>query len=152
MQPRNPNYKEAAAAIFRDARFVVDVGIEPVEIAVGRVESRLVVQPRHLQHDRIIHAGVQGTMADHTSGAAAYTVIGEDQIVLTVNFLLNLLQAAIGDELRCRARVLKAGRRMVVSESEVFTRAGDRETLVAKATVTLATLDKQPRAEPPGSA
>jgi len=143
MEARNPNYKEATAAIFRNAKFIVDLGIEPISIEPGRVETRLIVQPRHLQHDNVIHAGVQATLADHTAGAAAYTVISAEQIVLTVNFLISLLKAAVGEELYCRAQVLRAGQRMVVVESEVYVRSSQKETLSAKATVTLATLEKQ---------
>ncbi|HEV7369897.1 PaaI family thioesterase [Arenibaculum sp.] len=142
-EPRNPDYAAAAAAIFKDAAFVADLGIEPAEIGPGRVDSRLVPQARHLQHDGVIHAGVQATMADHTAGAAAYTLIGADQIVLTVNFLINLLQVAVGEELRCRSRVLRAGRRMVVAESEVFAVAQGKVRLCSKATVTLAVIDRQ---------
>lgn len=143
MEPRNPNYREATLSIFRDANFVMDLGIEPVDMGPGWVESKLVVQPRHMQHDRVIHAGVQTTIADHTAGASAFTLIGADQLVLTTNLNVNLLKAAIGEELFCRAEVLRAGRTMVVSESEVFAVREGRRTLASKATVSLAVLTRR---------
>jgi uncharacterized protein (TIGR00369 family) len=143
MKPRNPDYEASVAAIFRAAPFVADLGIELVGVAAGRVESRLALATRHLQQDGLVHAAVQTAIADHTAGAAAYTMLEADQIALSVSLNVSLLRVATGDELRCRASVLRAGKRMVVAESEVYARASTgAEVMVAKATVTLAVLQK----------
>lgn len=142
-EPRNPAYAEAARAIFGNAGFITDIGIEPQAVEPGLVLSRVQIQPRHMQHDGVIHAGVQMTMADHTAGAAAFTVIGADEFVLTTSFTTNLLKAALGTELRCRSTVLQAGRRLVVCESEVFAVRDDVETRVSKAVVSLAVLQRR---------
>lgn len=142
MEMRNPDYRAATAAIFAAAPFVGELGIEAVSIEPGRVEARLTVARRHQQQDGFIHAGVQATLADHTAGAAAFTVIGADQLVLTSTFTINLLAAARGEELRARAEVIKAGRRLVVAEASVFARQAGAEQLVARALVTLAVLPR----------
>ena len=67
-----------------------------------------------------MHAGVQATMADHTAGGAAATMIEPDHIVLTVEFKINLLRAAKGERLTCHSQVLKPGSRLIVVESEVL--------------------------------
>lgn len=143
MEPRNPEYARQVADIFRQAAFIVDVGYELASVQPGRVETRLVVRPRHLQQDGVIHMGVQATMADHTGGSAAGSLISAEQMVLTTGFTMNLLQAAVGEELRCRAQVLRAGRTLSVVESEVFAVSRGEETLVSKATVTLAVLPRK---------
>ena len=143
MEPRNPEYVQQVTDIFRQAAFVMDVGYELVRVEPGRVETRLVVKPRHLQQNGVIHMGVQATMADHTGGSAAGSLISAEQLVLTTGFTMNLLQAAVGEELRCRAQVLRAGRTLSVVESEVFAVAQGEETLVSKATVTLAVLPRK---------
>jgi acyl-coenzyme A thioesterase PaaI-like protein len=56
--------------------------------------------------------------------------------------LLRILRAAQGERLRCKAEVLKPGRRFTVVESEVFALAEDKSTMVAKAMVTLAVLER----------
>ncbi len=56
---------------------------------------------------RRVHAGVQATIADHTAGGAATTLIDKGQFVLTVEFKINLLRVTRGDSLLCRAQVLK---------------------------------------------
>ena len=83
---------------------------------------------------------MQATLADHSSGAAASTLISADEQILSVEFKLNLLRPARGEQLRCRATVLKAGRTISVVEAEVHAGDSPRETLVSKATVTLATV------------
>ncbi|HEY5118765.1 MAG TPA: PaaI family thioesterase, partial [Anaerolineales bacterium] len=104
----------------------------------GKCTTVLLLQPRHLQQDGYVHAGVQATMADHTAGAAAATLLQVGQIVLTAEFKINLLRAAKGDRLICRSKVLKPGKQLTVVESEIFCVASETEKLVSKATVTIA--------------
>jgi uncharacterized protein (TIGR00369 family) len=98
----------------------------------------LLLQPRHLQQDGYVHAGVQATMADHTAGAAAATLLEGGQMVLTAEFKINLLRPAEGDRLICRSTVLKQGKQLTVVESEIFSVKLETECLVSKATATIA--------------
>lgn len=141
-----PEIEALIRRIFSDAPFMKDLGAEVVSVAPGVVQSRLDVETRHRQHNGYLHAGVAATMADHTAGAAAATLTPPDKIVLTVEFKLNLLRPGVGDVLTCRAQVLKPGRMLCVVESEVFM-ADERERLVAKATVTLAYVDRSETAQ-----
>jgi uncharacterized protein (TIGR00369 family) len=45
----------------------------------------------------LIHAGVLTTMADHTSGCAARSVVGLEHDVITVEFKINFLRPAVPD-------------------------------------------------------
>lgn len=138
MQPQDPSYEQKVQEIFSRANFIQDLGINLVDLGPGWCESRLEVKPRHLQQDTFIHAGVQATMADHTAGASAATLIKADRTVLTVEFKINLLRPAVGEHLRCKAHVLRAGKTLIIAESEVYAGDGSQEKLCAKATVTLA--------------
>jgi uncharacterized protein (TIGR00369 family) len=137
-EPRNRDYEAKVRAIFEKAAFVTDVGIVVTEVGPGWCESALEVKPRHLQQNGFVHAGVLATMGDHTAGAAAGTLVGGDEGVLTVEFKINLLRPAKGDRVRCRAQVLRQGRTLSVVESEMMAIGGGEEKLVAKSTVTLA--------------
>ena len=134
------------AEAFR-CEFVSLCGICVEEIRRGYLESRMEVAKRHEQQNGVVHAGVISTMADHSAGYAAFTVIPEEYEVLTVEYKINFFRPAHADSLLCRARVLKEGGRIMVGESEVFAEAGTEEMLVAKATVTLAVVhkDKMPQ-------
>ena len=124
--------------IFRAARFISDLGIELESVGDGECVTTLELKDRHMQQDGFVHAGVHATIADHTAGVAAATVIRKHQMVLSVEFKINLLRAARGDRLICRAEVLKPGRKFSVVESEVFCVDGGDERLVSKMTSTMA--------------
>ncbi|HEX8143296.1 MAG TPA: PaaI family thioesterase [Pyrinomonadaceae bacterium] len=138
METQNPDFRRKVQEIFERAIFVSDVGIKMSGLGVGWCETTLDILPRHSQQDGYVHAGVQATMADHTAGGAGGSIIRPDELVLSVEFKINFLRPAIGQSLRCRADILKAGRSLIVVESEVFTLNGAQEKLTAKATITLA--------------
>lgn len=141
-QIRDPDYRERVVRIFEKAPFLKNLGVKLKDCGPGWCEATLEIQNYHKQQDRVVHAGVLGTLADHCAGGAAGTLIGADQIVLTVEYKINLLRAAKGDSLSARAEILKAGERFCIAESEVFAHAGPERSLVAKAMVTLAVLPK----------
>lgn len=145
MELRNLDYKEATRDIFAKANFIQGLGVELLDCGPGWCETRLQVEPRHLQQDSMVHAGVQSTMADHTAGAAAGTLMSKEQIVLTVEFKVNLLRPAVGESLFCRAKVLKPGRRLTIVESEVYAVKGDTNVLTSKGMFTMAVVPKTER-------
>ena len=140
MKPQNPDYKEVIQAIFGKAHFIQGLGIAYVDCGPGWCETELTLETRHMQQDNIAHAGVQGTMADHTAGAAAGTLMSDEQLVLTVEYKLHLLRPAIGSKLFCRADVLKPGSRLTIVESSVYAVRGDAQKLAAKGMFTMALL------------
>lgn len=117
--------------------FIEDCGFRAVNYERGYLESRLQILNRHRQQDNYIHAGVIATMADHTAGYAAFSLVPEDHRILTIEFKINFLDPAYGHELICKSRILREGGQILVGESEVFDQRGDEEALVAKAIVTL---------------
>ena len=117
--------------------FIADVGYEAINFERGRLESQLKIRNRHRQQDHYIHAGVIATMADHTAGYAAFSLVPVDHRILTIEFKINFLDPAYGHVLVCRSRILREGGQILVGESEVFDQRPDGEALVAKAIVTL---------------
>ncbi len=103
----------------------------------GVFESRLIIRPEHKQQDGFVHAGVIATMADHTAGYSAYTIVPENVRILTIEFKINYFKPASGNELICKSKVLSAGKKIIVSESEIFTRSDKKDVLVSKATISL---------------
>ncbi len=130
--------REKLERIFNAAPFVANLGIRLVSLGSGTCETELVVESRHLQQDGYVHAGVQATMADHTAGGAAATLIEPNHMILTAEFKINLLRAAKGDRLTCRSEVLKPGSRLIVVESEVLCEDEGTSKLVSKTTATIA--------------
>ena len=143
MQTLNPDFRQAVQRLFDEAEFIQRLGIELFDCGPGWCETRLVVRKDHFQQDGVIHAAVEATMADHTAGSAATTLIAAGEIVLTAEYKINLLRATAPMELRCRAKVIRAGRRLVFAESDVWDPVDGPELLVAKAIITVAILNKR---------
>ena len=127
--------------MFRIAPFIAHLGVEVIAVEPGVVRSALTPRAEHLQQDGYVHAGVIATLADHTAGGAAGTLIAPEQIVLTSEFKIHLLRPGRG-RLECVATVLKPGRMFSIVEAEV--RAAD--ALVAKLIATMALVDRSARA------
>jgi len=129
--------RNAVEEIFT-APFIAELGIRLIGSGPGWCETELVVARRHHQHHGFVHAGVIATLADHTAGGAATTLLAPGQLVLTAEFKINLLRPAGGERLSCRAVVLKPGKSLSVVESEVFDIATGQPRLVAKFLATMA--------------
>jgi uncharacterized protein (TIGR00369 family) len=125
-------------AFFCSAPFMADLGIVPVTVAEGRVDTELALAPRHFQHTGQVHAGVMVGMADHSMGAAAQTLADDGFVVITAELSTRLLRAAGGERLYCEARVLKRGRNISFTEADVFCDASGRRTHVARVSATMA--------------
>ena len=127
--------------IFSDAKFIESLGIELVASGPGWCETRVRVRPEFAQQHGFVHAGIIMTLADHTLGGAAATVVAADKDVITVDNTVSFLRPATGTELRCRGEVLRAGKNLVFAEATVrIDRNGD-EAMVARAAGTLSVID-----------
>ena len=129
--------------VFNEAAFINDVGIRLVDVGPGWVKTALNIETRHHQQHGFVHAGVQATIADHTAGAAAMTLISADEYVLSVEFNINLLRVARGKSLRCRAEVIKPGRSFSVVRSDVWCEDDNGEKHTAHAVLTMAVCRKK---------
>lgn len=124
--------------IFDQANYIRELGCELSRLEKGFCEIRLAVQPKHLQQNGFVHAGVQATLADHAAGCAAATVAEEGAVVLSAEFKINLLRPGAGEYMICRSKVLKPGKMITVCQSEVYGLKNGEEKLVAVALVTIA--------------
>lgn len=142
MKAKYPGYRERVLNAFNSQGLVHTLGIKLLEFGEGWFNTSMLPSPGISQQHGFVHAGAIASMADLSSGFAAYSLMAEDEDVLTIEFKINLLRPATGDRLECYAKVLKPGNIVTVSESEVFSITSEMRRLVAKATVTLAVLKK----------
>ena len=133
---------ERLAYLKKDAiqGFIKYIGLKPGALQPGKFVTRLKLEKRHLQQDGFAHAGILATMADHTAGYASYTLIPEDRRILTMEYKINYLRPAKGEFMECRARVIKPGKQVLVTEADVYAVNGKTRTLVARAMHTMASV------------
>jgi uncharacterized protein (TIGR00369 family) len=128
--------------IFEKAAFVRALGIELTSFGKGWCETQVAVSPSLRQQHGLAHAGAIMTLADHTCGGAAASAVPEGRDVITVENKVSFLRPASGDVLMCRAEVLRAGKSLVFVEATVTGRHQSESVLVAKASSTLAVIEK----------
>ena len=116
------------------------VGFKLNVIEAGTTEGWLELRQEHQQQTGLVHGGVTATVADIVAGFAAYTLVPEDQHVVTGEIKISYFAKGKGQKLHAIGRVLKQGRRLNFCEAEVWCIDGDKRTLIAKATTTMATI------------
>jgi uncharacterized protein (TIGR00369 family) len=95
------------------------LGARLAELGPGHAEIRAPFRAELTQQHGYFHAGVSGTIADSACGYAAYTLMPEDSSVLTVEYKMNLLAPADGEELIARAKVLRSGKTLKICAADV---------------------------------
>lgn len=112
--------REQAEEVFARAPFIQRLGVRLRGLGEGWLETEVDLTPELWQQHGFAHAGVVATLADHTAGGAATTVIGEGKTVLTSSYTLYLLRPAGGELLHCRGEVVRVGARLIVTQADVF--------------------------------
>ena len=117
------------------------IGASVQSVRRGEVEIVLPFAAHIMQQHGFIHAGAVATIADSACGYAALSVMPADAAVLTTEFKINLLSPAKGERLRAVGRVVRAGKKLVITMGEVFADEGGASKQVALITATMMVVD-----------
>jgi uncharacterized protein (TIGR00369 family) len=117
------------------------IGARMVDLRPGYCALALVPRPEVSQQHGYVHAGILATLVDTAGGYAGYSLFPDDSSVLTVEFKLNLLAPAQGDEIVAEGFVVKSGRTLTITRGEVHAVRQGARTLVAIMQQTLMTMD-----------
>ena len=119
------------------------LGARLLQAEPGLCVVALPYSDRVTQQQGGFHGGAMGALADIAGGYAALTMVPEGMEVSTVEYKVNFLAAFQGGELRATGRVVKAGRRIIVTTAEVMHLGEDgRETACAVMQQTLVPVPK----------
>ncbi|HMD39892.1 MAG TPA: PaaI family thioesterase [Candidatus Acidoferrum sp.] len=126
-EPQDPAYQSRVQNSFIRQGLMLHLGAELTALRPGDVEIRVPFRRELTQQHHFFHAGVTGAIADSACGYAAYTLMPADSSVLTVEYKMNLLEPADGEELIARARVIRTGKTLTICLADVFVRKGGAE-------------------------
>ena len=116
---------------FESQAFMKTIGAELVLVEQGKVIITLKLKSSLMQQHGFGHAGVTFSIGDSAAGYAALTKMESHQEVLTSEMKIQLLSPAHGSMLRAIGSVIKAGRRLLVVKSDVYSVSDRKEKLVA---------------------
>lgn len=101
------------------------LGARLLRVEPGLVELTLPYSDKVSQQQGGFHGGAMGALADIAGGYAGLTVAAEGMEVTTAEYKINFLAAFQAGELRATGRVVKGGRRLIVTSAEVVHLAPD---------------------------
>lgn len=101
------------------------LGVRLLSATAGEVELALPYSDRVTQQQGGFHGGAMGALADVAAGYAGLTVAAPDSEVTTVEYKINFLAAFQGGDLRAIGKVVRAGKRIIVTTAEVSHHAPD---------------------------
>jgi len=119
------------------------LGARLLRVEQGLVEISLPYSDKVSQQQGGFHGGAMGALADIAGGYAGLTVAADGMEVTTAEYKINFLSAFQGGELRATGRVVKGGRRLIVTTAEVMhVDADGKQSACAVMQQTLATVAK----------
>jgi uncharacterized protein (TIGR00369 family) len=123
--PRDPVYERRIRESFARQRAMETLGMRLLRVAPGEVEIGLGFREELTQQHGYLHAGIVAAAVDTACGYAALTLTEPGAEVLSIEFKLNLLSPAAGENFVARARVVRAGRNITVCTGDLFALKGD---------------------------
>jgi uncharacterized protein (TIGR00369 family) len=134
---RDPKFEERVKKSFAAQGMMDHIGARLRRIEPGFCEIELPFSNGVSQQHGFFHGGVIGTIADNAGGYAAFSLMGAEDGVLTVEFKLNLMAPADGQLLIARGEVIRPGKTLTVCRAEVDIIKDGRETPCATMQQTL---------------
>ena len=115
---QNDLFKRIQASFLRQG-MMNNLGARLLRVEPGLCEVALPHSERVSQQQGGFHGGAMGALADIAGGYAALTAAPPDMEVTTVEYKINFLASFSAGELRAIGRVVKAGKRIIVTTAEV---------------------------------
>lgn len=122
-----PSLKATPAALWRRIEdslkrqgMMIHLQARLLRVEHGLVEIALPYSEKVTQQRNGFHGGAMGALADIAGGYAGLTVLDDGMDVTTVEYKINFLAAFQGGELRATGKVVRAGRRIIVTTAEIF--------------------------------
>lgn len=111
---------------FNKQNFLTLIGAKLESVEEGKVVISCSKKDVLTQQQGFIHGGVVTSIADVTCGYTALSVMPDNYEVLTVEFKINLLRPGISDKIIATGSILKAGKKLVITEAIVTDESGEK--------------------------
>ena len=119
------------AESFESQAFMRTIGAKLDFDDEGKVIISVELKPSMMQQHGFGHSGVTFSIGDSAAGYAALTKMGKHQEVLTSEMKIHLISPADGKMLKAVGSVLKAGKRLIVVQSNIYSVDDKNEKLIA---------------------
>lgn len=121
----HPALHRRVADSFERQGMMRHLGARLLRVAPGEVELWLPYSDRVTQQQEGFHGGAMGALADIAAGYAGLTTAPEGAEVATAEYKINFLASQRGGALHATGRVIKSGKRLIITHAEVTHVADD---------------------------
>lgn len=115
------------------------LGLELKEVVPGKAVFEAEVSPGLLQNN-VLHGGVLASIADSACAVAAISMVFPENYATTINLQVSYLKPVTEGRFRAEGRCLKAGKKILFAEAQIF---DHRQALVCTASSQLITLPRK---------
>ena len=122
------------------------LGIHLESIEPGLSVLSLEIRDELKQNNGVVHGGAIASLIDTATAFAIIPLLAEKERTTTVDLTISYLRPLVSGVVKCSARVLRAGGRIVVVSAEVFDETG---SLAASALSTYLRLSADPTTDKP---
>ena len=137
-------YYERIKQSFERQGMMQTLGAKLLTVDKGKCEIELPFSDKVNQQQNNFHGGAMGAIADIAAGYAGLTMAPDNSEVVTVEYKVNFLASLSGGRLIAKGRVIKPGKRLIITASEVWHyNQADQGTLCAVMQQTLIPVEKK---------
>ena len=130
-EPKDSAFRERVKSSFDRQQCMATLGIVISSIEPGMVELTMPYAELYTQQHGFIHAGILSTAMDSACGYAAFSLMPVEAAVLTVEYKINFLAPARGEDFIFQAEVVKPGRTLTLCDSSAYARISGSRKMIA---------------------
>ena len=129
--PETKDFKQMVFNSFAKQGMMKHLGAQISDVRPGFVEIKLAHKTELLQQHGLFHGGATAAILDSAGGYAALSLFRPGDEVLTVEYKINFIAPAIGDELLARGEVVKVGKSLSITRGNAYVIKDGNTTLCA---------------------
>ncbi len=96
------------------------LGIKLDAVEAGEATLSLRIREEFKQNAGVVHGGVIASLIDSATAFAILPLLNPDERTTTVDLTISYLRPLVAGVVVARAKVLRAGRRMIATSAELF--------------------------------
>jgi uncharacterized protein (TIGR00369 family) len=130
-------YVDLCHKVYGQMGFLETMGAKMTVLTEGYCEVSIPYSKEVTQQHGFVHGGAIATGMDTAVGFAANSVMPREAGVLTVEYKVNFLAPAKGEQILCIGKVVKTGKQITVASGEAYAVKNGERKLVAVMTATM---------------
>lgn len=112
--------KQKARDVFARVPYLNLLGMELVDLKMDEAVVKLEMRDELRQPHGLLHGGATASVIDTAMAFAVVTRLAEDETASTVDLNVYYLRPVTKGAIVCRAKIVKAGKRLLTVSAEVF--------------------------------